>query len=372
MKLSVITITCRSNPRLEEAARSLAHSLGCAPGDMSVEWIIVDELEREAPQLVGDYDHLCKLATGHLLEICVVPPLPSNCRRAGTEKSPAHNSARSAGLVLASGDYVVLLNDCNVVTYGFMSVMYDCHKQGVGFSAKTKELADLAVPLDGHVAYRDHHDLLRPIPTKTATGACWGAPMAAFRAIRGFDRSYDGEHYGDDLDAILRLSRVGITFVSTERCFTLQLRRTKIAEEITTRKDVRKGERNHKLINQLERERERIHPLWAADEEQPAPKPVEPPAPAPVVDAGPKRPPWKRNPPVVGGGRRPNQSPNQPRRPVAAAPAPASTASHPPREQAAAPAVTPAPAGNSNDFDLGQLGDTSELDAAIDDLGDLS
>lgn len=378
MKLTIITPTCRSNPRLDEVARTLAHSLSHAPADMELQWIIVDEMERDTATLIGAAGPIMELAGKHAMDVFVVPPLPSNHRRAGTEKAPAHNSARAAGLMVADGDYVILLNDCNVVTYGFMNVVYDCYKQKYGFRARMHEVADMAIPADGRVAFKDHHDLLRPIPATTAAGTCWGAPMEAFQAVRGFDRSYDGERYGNDLETIIRLSRVGVTFVTTERCFAIQLRRTKIAEEITTRKDVIKGKTNHKMFNQLMRDKARIHPMWEMHEPTPAPKAVAPAAveASAAADAGPPRPSWKRKPPVVGGGQRPShQQPNQLAKGRAPTPQVRPAAGHPPASVVStAPGPAPGP-GAAPIIEMGQgkvepdsLDDDDELDAAIGDL----
>lgn len=407
MKLAIITPTCRSNPRLDELAKTLAYALSVTAPEVSLHWYIVDEHNREIETLTGSYDRLCQIASGHLLEARVIPPLPSKHRAAGVDRAPAHNSALSAGLLAAmtdTCDYAMFVNDCNVVTYNFINVAYDCQRQHLGFRAKMHEVADMAVPPDGRVAYRDHFDLLRPIPAKNAVGVAWGAPMDAFSKIQGFDLSYDGEGLGGDLDAIIRLARTGVNFVTTERCFVIQMRRTKIAEEITTRKDVRLSVRNKKLLQQLEREKQRITPLWIAGEEQPSPTLVATPAAAPVEDA-PKRPPWKRAAPVVGG-KRPGVITKAPhkrhaapvvggRKPAPAAqtlavarsdhqhpavapnavsglrrrtPAPASSA---PSEVGSRATVNVAPAGTPSDLDLGQIGDPDELDSAIDEMGDL-
>lgn len=341
MKIAIVTPTCRENPRSVEASRTLAASLACAPEAVELVWIIVDEKGRKLEDLI-DCDAMKVL--GDRAKVDVIPPLPSKHRVESANKAPAHNSARSAGLISAIGrgaDYVVFLNDCNVVTYGTISVIADCAKQGLGYRARMHEVADMSIPPDGKIAYKDHHDLLRPIPTKTACGALWGAPMQKFEEIRGFDLSYDGERYGNDLDAIIRLSRVGVTFVTTERAFVIQLRRTKTSQEITTRKDVLKGERNRALINQLMRDTKRIHPLWTAGDPEPLPVEVVADEPAPVDDT--PKPKWKKRAPPIVGGRRP-QSPAEPPKAVQRRPAPVVGAQRLPRQnQVAPPKPRPAP-----------------------------
>ena len=267
MKISVITITCRENPRLEDMARSLAGSLGRAKG-VELEWIIVDERKRDF-SFKG-------------LTIKVVVPL-SSPHRESQDKAPAHNSARNAGLFAAKGDYVVFLNDCAVVTRGWVELVTDMAKEGLGMRCKAFAAHDMAIPADGVITYRDHHDRLRPVPPTTVAGVCWGAPARAFDKIHGFDLGYDGEDKGHDLDAIIRLSRTGLQFASSERAFVIRLTRTATKNEISTRREVFNGARNKQLVGgTLSADRDRILPLVEARAPRVAPPAAVAPAPAPT------------------------------------------------------------------------------------------
>lgn len=260
MKVSVITITCRSNPRLAEAARTLSATVAHA-GDTELEWIIVDELGRDVEMLTKPADWNQRALERFTVQVVRPPELAI---RQGPDRAPAHNNARNAGLAHATGDYVVLLNDCNVVTEGWLAVARDCAKQGVGWRCKTHEIPDRAIPATGVVRWKDHHDNLRPVPFSGVAGPCFGAPMRAFREIDGFDLSYDGQRKGNDNEAILRMARNGLVFVGTERAFTVQLRRTKIAAEISTLKEAHAGNRNIALYNDLKRDTKRVLPLQSA------------------------------------------------------------------------------------------------------------
>jgi hypothetical protein len=267
MKISIITITCRANPRLEEMARCLNATFNKV-GGLALEWIIVDELHatRDHSAII---DIVCPLDhDGTSLRSVKFFPPPATVHRTSSDKAVAHNTARNAGLADATGDYIVFLNDCNMVTVDLASVLRDCAKEGLGIKIKMQSLVDMKIPDDG-IIRRGHHDLLRNVPVLAAASACWGAPKQAFDAIHGFDLSYDGERYGNDLDAIVRLSRVGVRFVSTERAYTLQLRRTKIDNEITTRKDVYAGARNKKLFANLQSDKHRVLPIWEYGQPQP-------------------------------------------------------------------------------------------------------
>lgn len=278
MKLSVVTVTCRTNPRLSEAARTLFASARKA--GVQLDWIIVDEKRRQLHDLI-DTTQLQTVAveppalrrtqvaidntlhTTDRMAIAVVPPLPSSAR-SGADKTPAHNSARAAGLAEVTGEYVVFLNDCNVVTIDFCAVAKDCAARGVGWKVKTHQISDMQIPADGVLRYRDHHDLLRTVPHMTVAGPCWGVPTAKLAEIGGFDLAYDGQKKGSDLDAIIRLARTGLAFVTTERAFTVQLKRTKNESEITTSKEALASARNQKLLNQLANDKTRILPAGGA------------------------------------------------------------------------------------------------------------
>ncbi len=286
MKISIVTITARDNPRLDVAGRTLAYTVGKlaasdAYKDVAFDWIIVDELGRDLNTLGIDFAATAKAA----MPVHVIEPFASSHRR-GTDKRPAHNSARNAGLdfvigqrnldavtnlpahELADGedppppsqDYVVFMHDCNVVTADWATVAADCARQGLGWKCKTRPVFDMAISADGMLRHRDHNDLLRPIPPLSAGGACWGVPLDKLLEVRGFDLAYDGCSYSHDLECVLRLSRVGVAFVTTERAFTVQLRRTKLDSEISTNKEAHVGKANRSRVNKLRGDVRRTRP----------------------------------------------------------------------------------------------------------------
>lgn len=265
MKISVITITCRQNPRLAEMARTLAATQQRVVKDeVELVWIVVDELDPNRVYQTMEAEFAGRNLRG--FGVAGIPTPPTE-HRSGPDRAVAHNTARNAGLALAlanaSADYIVMLNDCNIVSMDWASVVRDCAAKGVGWKCKTDVIADMPVPADGIVKHKGHHDLLRPVPVMTVAGACWGAPAKYFYAINGFDTAYDGQRKGNDVDAIVRMSRMGLQFVTTARAYTLQLRRTKIDDEVTTRKDVYAGARNSALLNQLIRDKQRRLPTIA-------------------------------------------------------------------------------------------------------------
>jgi len=303
MKLSVITITCRTDPRLPEMARTLIQSLSAAPADTRLEWIIVDdrllgegarETSKSVRELVFAAVHgVASEGVMDRFSVNHTPPLPSPHRGPQVASpAPAHNSARNAGLFACADnvDYIVFLNDCSIVTVGWAAVAVDCALAGKGWRCKEGSIQDIKLP-DGHYRHKDHHDRLRPVPATTVGGACWGAPAASFGKIRGFDLAYDGEAKGHELDAVVRLARTGLAFVTTERAYTVRLRRTLTSDEVSTRQEVFVGNRNKILLNELTRDRSRVLPVIEAKPAvRSAPKPKKEKSEKPrAPDSGPTR-----------------------------------------------------------------------------------
>lgn len=390
MKISVITITCRTEPRLRDMARTM--TAAAARSNVELEWVLVDEKYWTADKatlearVAAVREVIAALPGGVRERVSFLHVAPPETEFRGSRvpvPTPAHNSARNAGLAACHGSFVVFLNDCTVVTGDWLNVARDVAAAEKGWRCKSASVQDLAVP-DGALRFRDHHDLLRPVPFSTVGGPCWGAPRAAFEKIQGFDVAYNGEDHGHELDAIIRLSRAGLSFVTTERALAVRLRRTKTKDEVSTRSEVFAGARNKKLISQLQREGDRTLPL-AAVVVAAQPAAVQPVAAAPAAVAA----------AVDGPG---DKAPDP--APAAPAPRPARVAApkkprpakpvRPPHRGASAPAVPEVPggAGGGDDVGPGAPGpaltpapapisagleelDDSALDALEDDLDDL-
>lgn len=276
LKLTVITITCRREARLMDMARTLLASLSRAR-DVALEWIVVDEVDRDCTDLLQ-----LTAPWGDRFFFSRVAPMPSAHRLASPrDRAPAHNSARNAGLAAATGAYVIFLNDCTVVTADWVATAAEVARAGHGWRCRQIVLADMRVPVDKPLVVGVVPDKRwRTIPASTIGGSCWGAPVDAFARIHGFDLAYDGELYGHDLEAAIRLQRVGVTFVSTTRAVAIQLRRTATRDEVSTRKEVYGGTRNKNFIATLTREGHRTLPLQDACVDAAAP-----PAPAAALVA---------------------------------------------------------------------------------------
>lgn len=268
MKLSVITPTCRSNPRFAEMAATLLQSFLRAPGQPLLEWLIVDDrLWREDPD-----DRLAPITAAvaalplevrQRIRIDHFAPPPGLHRGPDIgDPLPAHNTARNAGLAAITPDssYVVVLSDCTVVTSDWVQVACELAAQRVGWKCRLHQVHDLVVPRDQPFRYQDAWDTFHAVAPSTVAGPCWGAPADAFLAVGGFDADYDGEDDYYDHEILLRLGRVGITFQTTKRAAVVRLNRSRLKSEVTNHLEVLHAKRNVAYYRALAADRDRLLP----------------------------------------------------------------------------------------------------------------
>lgn len=268
MKLSVITPTCRSNPRFAEMAATLLQSFVRAPAQPLLEWIIVDELlwrEDAEARLEPITEALAALPLEVRQRIHVEHFAPPPSQHRGPDIAdplPAHNTARNAGLAAVSQDssYVVILSDGAVVTGDWVQVACELAQQHHGWKCRLHQVHDLVVPKHQPLRHQDAWDTFHPIAATTVAGPCWGAPLDAFLAVGGFDADYDGEDDYYDHEILLRLSRVGIQFATTKRAGIVRLRRTLVKHEVTTHREVLHAKRNVAFYRALVADRDRLLP----------------------------------------------------------------------------------------------------------------
>lgn len=307
MKLAVITPTCRSNPRYAEMARTLFASFRRAPPDTEIQWIIVDERcwWSEAIARMAEIDEAAATLPGEVaqrLSVHLFAPPPSNFRGPDvSDPLPAHNTARNAGLEAVDPDaaYVIILSDCSAVTADWITVALDLAKQGLGWKCRATTLFDHVIPKDQPLKYQDCWDSLHPVRAETVAGPCWGVPREAIMAAGGFDSDYDGEDDLYDQEVLLRLARVGVSFVTTKRAGVVRMNRTRLKTEVTTRSSSLRATRNQSFYQQLKLDRDRVLPgaIAAAQRVQipgrgasdRAPRPAPAPVRARVAPVGPPR-----------------------------------------------------------------------------------
>jgi len=203
--ISVVTITCRRQAGIKEAA----HSLAVAGKGVPFEWVVVDELLD--PDRFGRADELRAAVCGRFAYQHVRQPL-----NAFREKGlPDPNAARNAGLRAAQGPYVVFLDDNMTVSRYWLQNVAEAALGEWGFRSK--------------LVYASRHSDQLP-----AVGAGWermisplqcsgvfGAPAWRFAAIGGFDEYYAGEMGYEDLDCVARLWATGLPFYCAQSSYAV-------------------------------------------------------------------------------------------------------------------------------------------------------
>lgn len=261
MRLSIITITCRQKAGLEALALSLGKAASLAPG-VKVEWVVVDEklwAQDRACDLLARRRELA--ASG--LVVLHLPPKPSVWRgpwRRTERDLPDPNGARNTGLALCSGDYAVFVDDNCLVSNKWMAGVCQIAREGHGYRA---HVAYPTLPMQPRKDGFLPEDKVAGPPVRVTPTQCnglLGAPMRAFNTIRGFDESYAGEMRWEDLDAVVRLDRIGVPFYSAGWGSVFHVKHA--LGEVCDDERVYDGTNNAKRWQALLVDAERILPAW--------------------------------------------------------------------------------------------------------------
>jgi hypothetical protein len=313
MKLSIITITCRPEPRFLDVANAIAGNLVAALASkaFTLSWIVVDDLlSSGSPETRVAREAGLKRVVDGRFALYHVAPKPSKVRgpwRETSEDLPDQNNARNTGLAMAMAintDYVIYLDDCTIPTQSLLECAVLAAGKAVCLRVPIVFKTDIAVPQDGKVSMGESGGMrLAPCKATTAAGGCFGMPIDALKAIGGFDEVYAGAMGKQDLDAFVRAERAGWKWMTSKRCAAIQLSKTHDKASVSRNDDALSGRASMQPWNDLLRDKQRFAPVIdcelekhvkaAKDRLEQAKRPavVLPPTPVEIVGKLPLKPP---------------------------------------------------------------------------------
>lgn len=293
MKIIVITTTVRSNPRFAEMAACLAHNMQHTPKGVELEWVIVDEKMWDEEAGIASQKMVRELVADQF-SVVHIAPRETEHRSTDHRRSDMGgglNSARNDGLIASSGtigDYVLFLDDCTLLTSHTLETAAELAEAGLGYRVPQDSVQDHVLAADGSFKHRDHWDVLTKVRPSVVASLCWGVPFEAMLNVHGFDEAYDAELKDTAVEAIYRIARTGVEWVTTKRAFCVLMRRTHSADEVSTNAAVFRGKDNAQRILELLREQDRVWPeqlgpMFAEDLLADTSAPAEDPAPVPNI-----------------------------------------------------------------------------------------
>lgn len=232
MKLSILTITIRVDPRFQEMADGLLRSYKMAGGSFDFEWVVVDA------QLWGNEPArraALKAAVQDRFSVIHVPPKPTAWQgpsRLTKVNYPDLNNARNTGLCVATGDYISTIDDCCLPSIPWMRYHMLAAKKGVGLCGRQVTLKKDKV-IDGVLVESEEyeHPDSRGLASRAAPGGwMWGMntgyPLDQALAVNGYDEIYSGQIGGDDCDFGVRLERAGLPLFYGAEAVIFQMLKT--------------------------------------------------------------------------------------------------------------------------------------------------
>lgn len=243
MKIAIITITCRDEPRFLEMARTI-HAAG---GDVT--WIVVDD-RLWYPSANDRRAQLATIAKENKLELVHIEPKPSAFRGPNVDEDlPDHNGARNTGVAeaLAIGaDYLLFLDDCTVISTNTIKVVEAAAATQNGLRVRIFNEKDaFTVPPTGKIHKHEEGAItFVPVSATTVAGGCFGVPAKAVLEAGGFDEIYGGEVGKEDIDLCLRVERLGYRFVTTRACAAMQILASHTYENVTQSDGAWRGVKN--------------------------------------------------------------------------------------------------------------------------------
>lgn len=213
--LSIIYITSRKEPHFDWFMNSLNRELREMGGHTPIpELVIIDFHHKEGRFPYG---------LGYVGSVKVASPKPNPWQgryRLTDHDAFAASNARNTGICLASGSYVVFVDDVSVLVNGWFSAARLAMRENRINCGAYRKVKELVVDEHGNITHwlafeggndtrwkEDRKELVK-CPSNWLYGCSFGAPIETLLSVNGFDEALDGLSF-EDVCLGLRLEKAG-------------------------------------------------------------------------------------------------------------------------------------------------------------------
>lgn len=226
--LSICYITSRKEPHFEWFVNSLRREmLGCGENAPEIEIVVIDFHHSKDRVPFG---------MGSIGPVKWASPKPTPWQ--GTHRLTDHDAfaasnARNTGLCLASGDYIVFVDDVSVLVNGWLYSVIESIRENRIVCGAYRKVKELSVDDKGNITrwigfdggqdtrWKDARHEPIQCPAQWLYGCSFGIPVETLLSVNGFDEALDGLSF-EDVCLGLRLEKAGHQLWYDQRMLTFE------------------------------------------------------------------------------------------------------------------------------------------------------
>lgn len=212
--LSLIYITSRKEPHFDWFISSLRREMR-ELGDVPLPELVVIDFHHSKDRL--------PYGMGWVGPIKWASPKPTPWQgkyRLTDHDAFAASNARNTGLCLASGTYIVFIDDVSVLVNGWLAAAMESMRENRITCGAYRKVKELAVDMEGNITrwiafsggddtrWKDGRSEVVKCPANWLYGCSFGAPVETLLSVNGFDEALDGLSF-EDVCLGLRLEKAG-------------------------------------------------------------------------------------------------------------------------------------------------------------------